>query len=302
MKKLIIAGGSGFLGKEIATYFAAKFTDIVILTRGASETKNGIKYVSWDGKTSGAWQDEFDSCEVLINMAGRSVDCRYTQNNKKQIIDSRVDATKILGDIVSKSNHPPKIWINSSTATIYRHSLDQQMDEITGEIGTGFSVEVAKAWEKEFYNSLTLNTRKVALRTSIVLANNGGALVPIVKLANMGFGGKQGKGNQKFSWIHISDFLESINFIIQNETLEGAINSAAPEPITNAFLMKTIRQVKRIPLGIPVPKFLLEIGARIIKTETELILKSRNVLPKKLTDAGFIFNYPTIQHALKDLL
>ncbi|WP_165750094.1 TIGR01777 family oxidoreductase [Cellulophaga sp. Z1A5H] len=302
MKKLIIAGGSGFLGKEIASYFTAKFTDIVILTRGTTETKNGFRYVTWDGKTLGAWQEEFRSCEVLINMAGRSVDCRYTPKNKKLIMDSRVDATKILGEVISKSKNPPQVWINSSTATIYRHSLDQQMDEATGEIGKGFSVAVAKAWEEAFYASITPNTRKVALRTSIVLAKNGGALVPIVQLAKMGFGGKQGKGNQQFSWIHCDDFLESINFIIENDHLTNAVNSVAPEPVTNSFLMKTIRKQLKIPFGIPLPRFLLEIGARLIKTETELILKSRNVIPQKLTDTGFKFKFKTIESALEDLI
>ncbi|WP_158974326.1 TIGR01777 family oxidoreductase [Cellulophaga sp. L1A9] len=302
MKKLIIAGGSGFLGKAIAAYFTSKFTDIVILTRGATETKNGFRYVTWDGKTLGTWQEELTSCDVLINMVGRSVDCRYTPENKKLIMDSRVDATKILGEVISKSKHAPKVWINASTATIYRHALNQQMTEATGEIGTGFSVAVAKAWEEVFYASTTPNTRKVALRTSIVLANNGGALVPILKLAKMGFGGKQGDGNQQFSWIHINDFLESINFIMENTRLQGPINSAAPEPITNSFLMKTIRKELKIPFGIPLPKFLLEFGARLIKTETELILKSRNVIPTKLTNAGFTFQFSTIQSALKDLI
>ncbi|KGK31354.1 TIGR01777 family oxidoreductase [Cellulophaga sp. E6(2014)] len=302
MKKLIIAGGSSFLGKEIATYFASKFTAIVILTRGATETKNGCRYVTWDGKTLGPWKEEFASCEVLINMAGRSVDCRYTPKNKKLILDSRVAATRILGDAIAQSPCPPKVWINSSTATIYRHALTQQMTEETGEIGTGFSVAVAKAWEEAFYASTTPNTRKVALRTSIVLATHGGALVPIVKLAKIGFGGTQGKGNQQFSWIHCADFLESINFIIENDNLTGAVNCVAPEPVTNAILMKSIRKQLNIPFGIPLPKFLLEIGAKIIQTETELILKSRNVLPQKLTDAGFKFKYTTIESALKDLI
>ncbi|QWX83037.1 TIGR01777 family protein [Cellulophaga sp. HaHaR_3_176] len=301
MNKLIIVGGSGFLGNAIAKHFVNTFKDIVILTRGASETKNGIRYTSWDAKSVGSWAKEFDNCDVLINMVGRSVDCRYTKKNKSLILSSRVDATKVLGEVLLKSEKPPKIWLNSSTATIYRHSLDLQMDEISGEIGNGFSVEVAKAWEKTFFASPLKNTRKIALRTSIVLGKNGGALVPLKKLAQIGFGGKQGNGNQFFSWIHITDFLRSIDFIIKTENIEGPINIVAPQPCTNAYLMEKIRKSISIGFGIPLSEKILKIGALCIQTETELILKSRNVIPGRLLNKGFEFQYPTIEKALNDL-
>lgn len=302
MNKLIIAGGSGFLGNAIAEYFKNTFQEIVILTRGISELKNGFRYVSWDAKNSGKWVDEFKNCDVLINMAGRSVDCRYTEENKKLILSSRVESTQILNKAVSKCINPPKIWLNASTATIYRHSEDKQMDEVSGEIGTGFSVGIATAWEAAFFKNSLPKTRRVALRTAIVLAKKDGAFVPIKKLAQFGFGGKQGNGNQLFSWIHIDDFLRSIAFIIKNDFLEGPINNSAPKPITNTHLMKSVREAVKISFGCPLPKTILEIGAKLINTETELVLKSRNVIPKKLADAGFKFQHKTIESALKHLV
>ncbi|QLG45996.1 TIGR01777 family oxidoreductase [Costertonia aggregata] len=302
MQKLVIAGGSGFLGNAIITYFEDKFDTIIVLTRGKSCTKANVRYVTWDAKSLSDWQHEIDGCEVLINMAGRSVDCRYTEQNKKMILDSRVDATQILGEAITKAKNPPKIWLNSSTATIYKHSLHEKMSEENGEIGSGFSVNVAKAWEKSLFESVTPKTRKIALRTSIVLGKNGGALTPIKKLAKFGLGGKQGDGNQKFSWIHVNDFVRSIDFIIQNNFINGPVNIVAPEPTTNAKLMQLVRRTVGVGFGLPAPKWLLEIGAVCIRTETELILKSRNVVPKKLLDAGFTFRYRTLKEALKETI
>ena len=302
MKNLVIAGGSGFLGNAITAHFQNQFNTITILTRGKSKTKGNVNFVTWDAKSLGNWQHIIDGSDVLINMTGRSVDCRYTERNKKIILDSRVDATKILGEAIIQSKNPPKIWLNSSTATIYRHSLDKEMDETTGEIGEGFSVHVAKSWEEAFFSIATRRTRKVALRTSIVLGRNGGALQPIKNLSKIGFGGKQGNGDQAFSWIHLQDFVKSIDFIIQNEVLEGPVNIVAPKPTTNSVLMKTVRNAIGIPFGVPLPKWVLEIGSRIIQTETELVLKSRNVIPAKLLSQGYTFDYPELKDALKDAI
>jgi len=301
MNKLVIAGGTGFLGNEIAIYFKLMLKEIVVLTRGKSCLKNQIKYVNWDGKNSGNWISELRNCDVLINMVGKSVDCRYTEKNKKLIISSRLDATKILGEVLSKMNNPPQVWINSSTATIYKHSLDKPMCEQRGIIGKGFSVSVAKKWEKQFYASKLPKTRKVALRTSIVLAKNGGAFPPIKRLAQFGFGGKQGKGNQIFSWIHIDDFLECLLYIIKNKNLNGAVNCVSPNSVTNKILMKSIRDKLGIPYGFPLPKIVLEIGAKLINTETELLLKSRYVTPNNLIANGFVFKYKNIDKALENL-
>ncbi|MFD2564973.1 TIGR01777 family oxidoreductase [Aquimarina rubra] len=301
MKKLIIAAGTGFLGNVLVEYFKNKAETIVIFTRGKNKSIENIKYVHWDAKTLGVWKQELEGADVLINMTGKSVDCRYHQKNKDLILSSRIDSTAILGKAILTCKKPPKVWLNSSTATIYRHSLDKEMDEIDGEIGTGFSVNVATNWENTFFSQPTPTTRKVALRTSIVLGKNGGALQPILNLVKIGFGGKQGKGNQKFSWIHETDFARSLEFIIENPVIEGSVNIVAPKPSDNNNLMKTLRTVKKIPFGIPLPKPLLEIGAILIKTETELILKSRNVIPKKLQDHGFQFRYPNLTNAITNL-
>lgn len=301
MKKIVIAGGTGFLGNALITYFQNNTETIIVLTRGENNIIKNVKYVHWDAKTLGDWKNELDNADVLINMTGKSVDCRYHQKNKDLILSSRINSTKVLGQALQECKYPPKIWFNSSTATIYRHSLIKEMDEIDGEIGKGFSVDVATSWENEFFKTSTPNTRKVALRTSIVLGKNGGALPPILRLTKLGLGGKQGSGNQKISWIHEQDFCRSIEFIINNTNIKGVINVVAPNPITNKQFMKKLRQVLGIAIGIPTPRFILELGARIINTETELILKSRNVIPKKLQNRGFQFMYSDLEKAFYQL-
>ncbi len=301
MKKVIIAAGTGFLGKTLIEYFKSKSETIIILTRGKSRIENNIKFVNWDAKTIGNWKNELDNADVLINMTGKSVDCRYNKKNKDLILNSRVASTAILGKAINECQNPPKTWLNSSTATIYRHSLGREMNEISGEIGTGFSVHVATSWEKIFFEQQTPKTRKVALRTSIVLGKNGGALQPILNLIKIGFGGKQGPGNQKLSWIHEIDFARSLEFIINNQKIAGVINIVSPKPTTNQMFMKTLRKLIKIPFGVSLSKPMLAFGARIIRTETELILKSRNVVPKKLQDHGFVFKYPNLKNALYEL-
>ncbi len=301
MKKIVIAAGTGFLGKVLTQHFKNKVEKIIILTRGKGRIEGNIHYLHWDANTVGDWKDEINNADVLINMTGRSVDCRYNQKNKDLIMSSRIQSTRVLGKAVAACEIPPKVWLNSSTATIYRHSLDKEMDEIHGEVGTGFSVDVATQWEKTFFEQQTSKTRKIALRTSIVLGKSGGAFPPILNLSKIGFGGKQGDGNQKLSWIHQTDFARSVEFIINNSKIKDVINIVAPKPSTNAAFMKTLQNVTKTPIAIPISKPLLEFGARIIKTETELILKSRNVVPLKLIDNGFQFLYPDLESALRSL-
>lgn len=313
MKKLIISGGSGFLGSLLIEHFKTMFDEIVLLSRKRTHnTKNKIendainqqhiRTVVWDAQSFSGWEQEFENATVVINMAGRSVDCRYNKKNKDLIMNSRVDSTTIIGKAIARCNQPPKVWLNSSTATIYRHALDKEMSEAHGEIGTGFSVSVAKAWEKAFFSSETPHTRKVALRTAIVLGKNGGALQPIKKITQLGLGGKQGKGTQKFSWIHEEDFVRSIEYLMKDPALEGVFNIVAPKPSTNAELMQLMRHTLAIPFGLPSPKPLLALGAFVIRTETELLLKSRNVIPHRLEQSGFTFSYSSLEQALKHLL
>jgi uncharacterized protein (TIGR01777 family) len=301
MKKLIIAAGTGFLGQVLVNHFKDKFEEIVILTRGKSQTIKGIKYVNWNAKTFSGWENELENASVLINLAGKSVDCRYTEKNKKEILLSRIQSTNILNKAVLNCQNPPKHWLNSSTATIYRFSLGKQMDEIKGEIGNDFSINVALSWEKAFFKTETPKTLKTALRTSIVLGKNGGAFIPLKTLAKTGFGGKQGKGNQLVSWIYEEDFANAVDFIIQNE-ISGVINVVSPKPIRNSDFMKKLRKAVGFPFGIPMNTFLLRIGSFFIRTEAELVLKSRNVIPKRLLENGFIFKFENIDNAFENLL
>jgi len=301
MKKLIIAAGTGFLGQVLVHHFKDKFDEIVILTRGKSQTIDKIKYVNWNARTFSGWENELENATVLINLAGKSVDCRYTEKNKKEILLSRIESTKILNKAVLNCQNPPKHWLNSSTATIYRFSLDKQMDEIRGEIGNDFSINVALSWEKAFFKTETPNTLKTALRTSIVLGKNGGAFIPLKTLAKTGFGGKQGKGNQFVSWIHEEDFANAVDFIIQKE-ISGVVNVVSPKPIRNSDFMQKLRKAVGFPFGIPVNIFLLKIGSFFIRTEAELVLKSRNVIPKRLLESGFKFKFENIDEAFKNLL
>jgi len=299
--KLIIAAGTGFLGEVLTNHFKEKFGEIVILTRGKSKTNNNIRYVNWNAKTFSGWENELENADVLINFAGKSVDCRYTEKNKKEILLSRIQSTKILNQAVLNCENSPKHWLNSSTSTIYRFSLDKQMDEINGEIGNDFSMNIAQSWEKAFFKTETPNTIKTALRTSIVIGKNGGAFIPLKTLAKIGLGGKQGKGNQFISWIHQNDFANAIDFIIQKE-ITGVVNIVSPQPISNSDFMKKLRKSLGFPFGIPINSFLLKIGSFIIRTETELVLKSRNVIPKRLLENGFKFEFENIDIAFQNLL
>lgn len=301
MTKLIIAAGTGFLGQVLANHFKNKFDESVILTRGKSKTVDGIKFVNWNAKSFSGWEKELENATVLINLVGKSVDCRYTKENKKEILWSRIKSTKILNEAILNCKNPPKHWLNSSTATIYRFSLDKQMDEVDGEIGNDFSINVALSWEKAFFKTETPKTLKTALRTSIVLGKNGGALIPLKTLAKIGFGGKQGSGNQFVSWIHEEDFANAVDFIIEKE-MTGVVNVVSPQPIRNIEFMQKLRKAVGFPFGIPMNKFFLEIGSFFIRTETELVLKSRNVIPKRLLENGFQFKFGDIDEAFDDLL
>lgn len=298
MKKIIIAGGSGFLGQVLENYFNTKGYKIKIFTRHPKKEND----VFWNTKDLGNWTNELENADVLINLTGKSVDCRYNEKYKKLIYHSRIDATNILGLAINRCENPPHIWINSSTATIYKHSLNKEMTEDDGETGNDFSMNIAKSWEKAFYDISNIKTRKIALRTSIVLGRNGGALIPLKNLTKFGLGGKQGSGNQKVSWIHELDFARAVAFLIENNTLKGNFNLSVPKPTNNRTLMKALRNVMKIPIGMSHPKWLLDLGAKLIGTETELVLKSRNVIPKRLLDSGFAFKYSNINDALQNLI
>lgn len=297
--KIVIAAANGYLGKVLAKYFTQQGYKVVGFCRRETVLENA-KCVLWDGKSFGNWANELEGATALINLAGKSVDCRYTEENKRLILSSRVESTKVLGVAINNCTHPPKVWLNASSATIYRHAEDKSMDEGKGEIGEGFSVNVCKTWENTFFSSETPKTRKAAMRISFVLGNSGGAYPMLKKLVQFGLGGKMGQGTQFISWIHEEDFCRAVEFLINNE-IEGAVNLSSPNPKKNKDFMRAMQKRYNIPFGLPQPKWLLELGARIIKTETELILKSRRVIPKRLLNNGFKFNHKELNSALRNL-
>ncbi|MBL7702583.1 MAG: TIGR01777 family oxidoreductase [Ferruginibacter sp.] len=292
-QKIVIAGGTGFVGNYLCKKFTDQDCEVIIISRNKS-------HVNWDKIL--LITEALENAALLINLAGKSVDCRYNKKNKKEIYNSRINTTTILGEAIRNCNNPPLLWINSSTATIYRHAEDRPMTESTGEIGAGFSVNVATNWEKAFFGFKLPNTRQVALRMAIVLGKDGGVIKPLKNLVRFGLGGKQGSGKQMFSWIHIEDLFRIITFIQQHCQLSGVINTSAPAPVNNKTLMQLMRKQMGVKAGLPGPGWLLKIGAVLIKTETELILKSRWVIPERLLAAGFNFKYPELDSALDNII
>ncbi|WP_044022719.1 TIGR01777 family oxidoreductase [Bacillus sp. SG-1] len=293
MKKVVLAGGTGFIGEYLERNFKESGYEVKIISRQK-------QHVSWDDKT--AMRDALEGAELLINLAGKSVNCRYNETNKREIMNSRIRTTTMLGEAVLACSNPPQTWMNSSTATIYRHAEDRPMTEDEGEIGTGFSVDVATRWEETFFSFKLPRTRQMALRIAIVLGKDGGVMTPYKNLVRFGLGGIQGTGDQMFSWIHIEDLYQIILFLRDKKELSGVFNCSAPNPVSNKELMAQLRKAMSVPFGLPSPKWMLEIGSAIIKTETELVLKSRWVLPERLEREGYKFTYKTIDQTLQSIL
>jgi uncharacterized protein len=293
LKKIVITGGNGFLGKSLTQYFSDIADKVVVVSRKPVPTSSKVEWLKWGGKALGPWCTALERADAVINLAGKNVNCRYTAKNKKEILDSRLDSTRVIGEAVLRCKLPPKAWLNSSSATIYVDSRDRLMTEANGEIGDDFSMTVCKMWESTFNSFITPNTRKIALRTSIVLGLEGAALPALINLVKFGLGGHQGDGMQYCSWIHINDFCRAVEWLVRNESANGQYNVTAPEPLPNKKFMNLLRQTFGLPFGLPSPAWLLELGAVVIRTETELVLKSRKVYPKRLLDEGFVFEYET---------
>ncbi|MBD2869961.1 TIGR01777 family oxidoreductase [Paenibacillus arenilitoris] len=291
-KKIVIAGGTGFIGTYLEQGYKALGYEVIVVSRQPGHT-------GWD--EPGKITEALEGAELLVNLAGKSVNCRYHRRNREAIVSSRTETTRILGDSVSACRKPPRLWINASTATIYRHADDRPMTETGGELGTGFSVEVAKAWEKAFFAYALPGTRQVALRLAIVLGD-GGVMTPYRHLVRFGLGGAQGSGGQRFSWIHVEDVFRIVRFLEQKDELSGVFNASSPDPVTNREFMRILRHALNRSIGLPAPRWMLEIGALAIRTETELILKSRWVLPERLTSEGYAFAYPGLDTALRAIV
>jgi uncharacterized protein len=313
-KKIIIAGGTGFIGEQIVKYFG-KENSLIILTRNAKHSANNrnnftqlsdadlsnTKYVKWDAETTGDWARELEGSDIVINLAGRSVNCRYTPKNRKEIFNSRVNSTRAIGAAIRNCVTPPKLWINSSSATIYRDEKTKPNDEYSKEFDDDFSVLVCKQWEKTFYEQKITNTRRVALRMAITFGP-GGLLKPYFNLIKFGLGGRQGSGKQMFTWVHVEDTCRMIEWIFDHENIAGSYNCCSPNPVPNAEFMRALRKATHTRFGLPAFTWMLKIGGFIIGTPTELILKSRWVVPTKILETGFQFKYPRIEEALADIV
>ncbi|MGA9886620.1 MAG: TIGR01777 family oxidoreductase [Candidatus Acidiferrales bacterium] len=308
--RIVLPGGSGQVGTIVARRFHAKGHDVVVIARTAAPAP--WRVVPWNGETLGPWTEAIDNADLVINLAGRSVNCRYNQPNRRAIKESRTRTTRLIGEAIIRSSHPPRIWMNASTATIYRDAYDRVMDEATGEIGGNeanapstwrFSIDVATSWEEAFFSSSSPGTRKIALRSAMVMSPDpDGIFDTLLRLVRFRLGGASGSGKQFVSWIHDQDFLRSIDYLIAHEDLDGAINIASPNPVPNAEFMSDLRKAWGTRIGLPASAWMLEIGAVFLRTETELILKSRRVVPGRLLAHGFQFNFPEWGVAAHDLV
>ena len=282
----------------------------MVLSRRA--TPAPWRVVPWDGLTQDCWVNELKNADLVINLTGRSVNCRYNNANRNEIMQSRIASTRLLGEAIGQLSDPPRVWMNASTATIYRHALDRSMDEFTGEIGGKevdapetwrFSIKVATSWEKEFFAASTPGTRKIALRSAMTMSpDRGGIFDVLLRLVRFGLGGASGSGRQFVSWIHESDFVRAIDFLLAHEELQDFVNIASPGPLPNREFMRELRKAWGIRIGLPASRAMLEIGAVFLRTETELILKSRRVIPGRLHAAGFQFRFPDWPSAAQDLV
>jgi len=292
MKKVVIAGGTGFIGSYLTQRFEESGFKVQIVSRDP-------EHISWKPVDL---IESIDGAELVINLAGKSINCRHTETNKKSIIDSRVNTTIWIGNAILACQKPPVLWVNGSACGIYESSFDHPMTEDETELGNDFLADVVRKWEKVFFGFRLKGTRKIALRTSVVLGKHGGALKPLVLLSRLGLGGKQASGAQVFSWIHIEDYFQILLYLIEKTEIQGIINCTSPGPVTNKSFMSTIRKKLGIPFGIPAPAFAVNLGAKLIGTEPQLIVNSTYVIPKRLMDSGFKFIYPDSDKALDNLL
>jgi uncharacterized protein len=308
--KVVIPGGSGQVGTILARHFHRQGHSVTVLSRSLRPVP--WRVVLWDAETEGPWTAALEQSDICINLTGRSVDCRYHAENRRQMYDSRIVSTRLLNDVIASLKHPPRLWLNASTATIYRHALDRPMDEMTGELGGNepgapdtwnFSIKIAKDWEAAFFAGQTPGTRKIAMRSSMTFAaDRGGVFDVLSKLVRVGFGGRQGSGAQYVSWIHEADFVRAIEWLIAREALRGPVNICSPNPVTNREFLRALRAAWGQPIGLPASAWMIEIGSFLLRTESELVLKSRWVIPTKLVDAGFTFIFPDWPAAAHELV
>ncbi len=309
--RIVIPGGAGQLGQLLARHFHEQGHQVTVLARHPKPSD--WRTVIWNGYDLGDWARVFESSDVVINLAGRSVNCRYTPENRREILTSRTITTGLLGQAIAQAAQPPALWLNASTATIYRHNFDRAMDEATGEIGGhepnvpaqwAFSIEVAMAWERALFSQSLPNTRRIAMRTAMVMSpDTGGAFDLLLRLVRWGLGGPTGSGSQYISWIHNADFIRAVEFLITHDDVAGAVNLSSPFPVTNRKFMSCLRRAWCTSyIGLPAPSWILPLGTALLRTEAELVLKSRRVVPRRLLESGFEFHFPNWRGACQDLV
>jgi len=320
--KILIPGGSGQIGTILARHLHPRGHEVVVLSRTPKPAP--WRTMHWDGATPGQWTTELENSDAVIHLSGRSVNCRYTPANRRAIFDSRVVPTTLLGRVIAEARNPPRLWLNASTSTYYRHALDRPQDEFTGELGDlpsqrgtrepvdlpetwSFSIDVAHRWEQVFAAAPTPRTRKVTLRSSMTMSpDRGGVFAVLSDLVRAGLGGTEGPGNQYVSWIHDQDYCRAIEQLLAHpeitDTTRGIVNLTSPNPLPNRDFMRELRRAWHAPIGLPATSPMLEIGALFLRTETELILKSRRVVPAVLLNSGFTFQFPTWSEAAADLV
>jgi uncharacterized protein len=307
--RIVIPGGSGHVGTVLARAFHAECHEVIVLSRHPCRAP--WRMVGWDGEQLGDWQDAIDGADVVINLAGRSVNCRYNAENRRAILESRVSSTCVVGQAIARSARPPSVWLQASTATIYAHRYDHPNDERSGVLGGHepdapstwrFSIDVANAWERTFNEAATPRTRKVALRSAMTMSpEHGGIFASLLTLVRRGLGGAAGDGRQYVSWIHYDDFVAAIKWVIARDCFDGVVNVASPNPLPNAEFMRWLRKAAGVRYGLRASQWMLEVGAVFMRTETELILKSRRVVPGRLLGDGFQFRFPLWRDAADDL-
>ncbi|HEX8457390.1 MAG TPA: TIGR01777 family oxidoreductase [Pyrinomonadaceae bacterium] len=307
--KIVLPGGTGQVGTVLARALREGGHEVVVLSR--SPQRAAWRVVRWDAETLGPWASELEGAHAVINLAGRSVNCRYNEANRRAILESRVNSARVVGEAIARAVHPPRVWLQMSTATIYAHRFDAPNDETTGIIGGTepdapaswrFSIDVATAWERAVDEAPTPGTRKLKLRAAVIMSpDRGGAFDTLLRLVRFGLGGQSGDGRQYVSWIHDEDFVRAVEWLIEHEELVGAINLAAPNPVTNAEFMRALREAWGMPIGLPATRLMLSAGAFLMRSETELVLKSRRVVPARLLESGFEFRFPTWPAAARDL-
>jgi uncharacterized protein (TIGR01777 family) len=313
--RIVIPGGEGHIGRILARRFSTLGHVVTTLSRAKGAAANSAKAwatLAWDGRNIGDWVDALEQSDVVINLSGRSVDCRYNGKNRREIMHSRVQSTALLGQAIQSLHCPPRVWLNASTATIYRHSYDRAMDEATGELGGSepdapeswrFSIDVAKQWEEAFFAAQTRGTRKIAMRSALVMsADPGGIFEILLRLVRMGLGGTWGTGKEYMSWIHELDFCHAVEFLIERESITGIVNLASRNPLPNDEFLSVLRNAWGIGFGLPASEWMLAVGAFLLRTETELLLKSRRVVPAILPKQGFQFQFPEWPEAARNLV